>query len=144
MLLKDENQTLQIPIRDACTHDSSIVLGAELEAGKYMYLDLQQTYIAASNGTPSPTSKGKRSDYDHIDLSGQNFYTSFPTSSADIECMYKGQDSDTVSMTSIPSPPGSLYSKSPTRNRGLELANPCHQHLIHETLDSDYEEIDAR
>ena len=157
VLLKDENETLQIPIKDACTHDSSIVLGAALDASKYMYTDLQQTYIPL-NSTASPTGpalqngrgrKAKRSDYDHI--SGQNFFTSFPTSSADIESMYHGQTASAAgstpnSVSVVPQPV--LHSTTPTARSGkdLQLAIPHHwQQLMHESLDSDYEEIhDAR
>ena len=66
---------LQIPVKDASTHDAAIVLGAELDAGKYMYTDLQRTYISASetpNYHPTTTSQNgktgamKPSDYDHI------------------------------------------------------------------------------
>ena len=162
MLLRDENTTLQIPVKDAATHDAAILLGSQLEASKYMYTDLQRTYIPASNATSSGASNSvadmsqpngilgprKRSNYDHI--SGQNFLTAFPTSSADIECVYKSKkssvDGATTSQSQIIlplSPSSSGSSPSPTtRTMDLALAVPSHQRvLLEDTLDSDYEEI---
>lgn len=140
VLLKNEIQTLQIPVRDASTHDAAIILGAKLEASKYMYMELQQAYVATNivktqsctvseNGTAS---KQRRSDYDHID--GQNFFTSFPTSSEDIECMFQGQSTSSTN-SFIPQP--CLYSKSPTGSGALTH----HEQQPEDILDSDYEEI---
>lgn len=121
---------LQIPVKDASTHDAAIVLGAELDAGKYMYTDLQRTYISASetpNYHPTTTSQNgktgamKPSDYDHI--SGQNFFTTFPTSSADIECMFQGQSSIN---SVVPQPSLSRSTPSPDRTRDVLLAPPHH------------------
>ena len=71
---------LQIPIRDASTHESAIILGANLKTGAYMYADLQQRYVrqmaAAGNGRLCPH------DYDHIEE--EQYMFTFPTSSADL------------------------------------------------------------
>ena len=141
VLLKNEIQTLQIPVRDASTHDAAIILGAKLEASKYMYMELQHAYVATNivktqsctvseNGTAS---KQRRSDYDHIHV--QNYFTSFPTSSEDIECMFRGQSTSSTNSFRIPQP--CLYSKSPTGSGSL----PHHEQQPQDILDSDYEEI---
>lgn len=71
---------LQIPIRDASTHESAIILGANLKMGAYMYSDLQQRYVqqmaAAGNGRVC------YHDYDHIEE--EQYMFTFPTSSADL------------------------------------------------------------
>lgn len=143
VLLRNEIQTLQIPVRDASTHDAAIILGAKLEASKYMYLELQHTYVATNilktqNSTVSENgtaSKQSRSDYDHIDV--QNFFTTFPTSSADIECMFRGQSASSTNSFIQQH----LYSKSPTGSGEFTVASPCHEQPPQDILDSDYEEI---
>lgn len=160
VLLQDEKTTLQIPVKDAATHDAAILLGSQLEASKYMYTDLQRAYILASNPTTGASnadadispqngmrSPRKRANYDHI--SGEKFLTTFPTSSADIEHVYRGKNGSLNGATSPNSirtlPPCSSSSSavSPTRTKDLALAVvPRHQKvLLEDTLDSDYEEI---
>ncbi len=104
-LLSDESQILLIPTKDAATHEAAIVLGAKLEAGKYLYQDLQTTYTerpqvrlfpAGLHDSQPIRSRSPQisrrppgnSDYDHISHSKVTF-TAFPTSSADIDHMYK-------------------------------------------------------
>ena len=82
-LLRDEERVLQIPIRDASTHESAIILGANLKAGMYMYSDLQQKYTRQLARMESGSSV-KGHDYDHIQ-EDQYMFT-FPTSSADLAC----------------------------------------------------------
>ncbi len=98
---------MQIPSKDAATHDAGIVLGAKLEAGKYLYRELQTMYIERPEVQKLPVGlhdsrpirprspqifkrPQQRSDYDHISHS-KVMLTAFPTSSADIDHMYKGQ-----------------------------------------------------
>ncbi len=96
---------LLIPAKDAATHEAAVVLGAKLEAGKYLYQDLQTTYIERPEVRRLPAGlhvsepirprspqvsrrpPGK-TDYDHISHSKVTF-TAFPTSSADIDHVYK-------------------------------------------------------
>ncbi len=82
-LLRDEERVLQIPIRDASTHESAIILGANLKAGAYMYSDLQQRYTRQLSRMESGNSK-QGHDYDHIQE--DEFMFTFPTSSADLAC----------------------------------------------------------
>jgi hypothetical protein len=80
-LLQDEDRVLQIPIRDASTNESAIILGATLKTGAYMYSDLQQRYVRQISAEGS----GRRCphDYDHIEEEQKYMFT-FPTSSADL------------------------------------------------------------
>ena len=145
VLLKDEVQSLQIPVKDASTHEAAIKLGAELEASTYMYTDLQRTYTTTNmttqrvRGASQNDTSGKQmgEDYDHIYV--QNYVTSFPTSSADIECMYKGQSILSSASSLVPDP--YLYSKSPTRNGDAPMSSSHLQQSLQDILDSDYEEI---
>ena len=141
VLLKDETQTLQIPVKDACTHEAAILLGSELEAGNYMYADLQRTYDTSLNSTPTPNSgkdRKKRSDYDHI--TGQNFLFTFPTSSADLESVFNaGKCASITTNSAVPQP--SLSSTSPLRSKGdVQAPVPFRKEQLH-SLDSDYEEM---
>lgn len=143
VLLKDETQTLQIPVKDACTHEAAILLGSELEAGNYMYTDLQHTYATSASSTPIPTSgkdHRKRSDYDHISISGQNFLFTFPTSSADLESVFNGQ----CATDSVVPQPSLISSKSeapPARSEeGQQVSTVFRKEPLH-SLDSDYEEM---
>lgn len=82
-LLRDEDRVLQIPIRDASTHESAILLGASLKTGAYMYSDLQQQYVRrASMECNSAQQKMEGHDYDHIQE--EQYMFTFPTSSADL------------------------------------------------------------
>ena len=141
VLLKNETQILQIPVKDACTHDAAIVLGSELEAGNYMYTDLQRTYVTSANSTPTSSGSAgkdrkKRSDYDHI--SGQNFLFTFPTSTADLEGVFNGQCTSTTTNSVVPQPCLSL--KSPPRTKEVPVALSHHREPLL-SLDSDYEEM---
>ena len=155
VLLKNETQTLQIPVKDACTHEAAILLGSKLEASTYMYTDLQHTYDTSPNSTPTPTRSGKerkrRSDYDHI--TGQNFLFTFPTSSADLESVFNtaaaGKCAGTVTTNSaVPQPRLSSTGMSPQSPRSAELVSdttagqlgpvPFRKEQLH-SLDSDYE-----
>ena len=156
VLLKYETQTLQIPVKDACTHEAAILLGSKLEAGTYMYTDLQHTYDTSPNSTPTPTRSGKerkrRSDYDHI--TGQNFLFTFPTSSADLESVFNtaaaaaGKCARAVTTNSaVPQPRLSSTGMSPQSPRSAELVSntagqlgpvPFRKEQLH-SLDSDYE-----
>ena len=133
ILLADESRILQIPVSDASTHESAIILGASLDAGKYMYTDLQRRYqqarrpLTVSQSTSVGENK-KHSDYDHI--SGQKYVMSFPTSSKDIEYMYKGPLSTTASV------PPKLSPTSKTRNG--------HAHASPKGTDSDFNSVSNR
>lgn len=81
-LLKDEDSILKIPIKDASTHSSAIILGASLKAGAYMYSDLQQKYARKASRINRRSVSFKTHDYDHIE--DEKFMLSFPTSSADL------------------------------------------------------------
>lgn len=97
-MLEDEEKVLQIPISDASTNEQAIVLGSTLTAGKYMYAELQQRYFvrnSSSSFASTSNSDVKSMDYDHI--SGQKYLLSFPTSTADLEIVYSGSSSDSVS-----------------------------------------------
>lgn len=155
VLLKDETQTLQIPVKDACTHEAAILLGSGLEAGTYMYTDLQHTYDTSPNSTPTPTRSGKerkrRSDYDHI--TGQNFLFTFPTSSADLESVFnaaagKCASSTVTTNSAVPQPSlsSTAMSQSPQSPLGSAEVDttgqlgpvPFRKEQLH-SLDSDYE-----
>ena len=81
-LLRDEERVLQIPVRDASTHESAIILGANLKAGAYMYSDLQQRYTRELSRVESGHHLAPCHDYDHIQE--DQFMFTFPTSSADL------------------------------------------------------------
>lgn len=117
-LLRDEDRVLKIPIKDASTHKSAIVLGASLVSGAYMYADMQKKYdkrFHANRGSMSC----KGHDYDHIQE--EKFMLAFPTSSADLACESKSrrtrrglENSEematmTASVSLVPQP--SLYSE---------------------------------
>lgn len=91
-LLQDEDRVLQIPIRDASTHESAIILGANLKTGAYMYTNLQQRYVrrisAERNGRQHLV---PGHDYDHIQE--EQYMFTFPTSSADLAHGAKSKNS---------------------------------------------------
>ena len=147
---------LQIPIRDASTHEAAIILGAPLEAGNYLYRDLQTEYdIAVRHRTPvaDTTYIAKRSsDYDHIP--GQAFMMAFPTSSADIDHMYnprsssprstvdkKGQRSNTSSPRSTPKPMLKSSYASSIDSDFDSSSTSFRQRLLTDDRGSDYEDI---
>lgn len=121
ILLTEEDRVLQIPVSDASTHESAIILGAPLEAGVYMYTDLQRRYqqirrpLTVSQKESSTEESKKHSDYDHI--SGQKYVMSFPTSSEDIECMYKGPLNKSASV--VPQPSHSPKTRNGDHTRGV-------------------------
>ncbi len=61
-------------------------LGASTQAGEYMYTDLQAAYLPAD----------EKSDYEQIPE--RKYILSFPTSSADLDCMFD----DSVSSSETP------------------------------------------
>lgn len=71
---------LQIPIRDASTHESAIILGANLKTGAYMYADLQQRYVRLM----SAEGKGRLCPHDYDHIQEEQYMFTFPTSSADL------------------------------------------------------------
>lgn len=79
-LLQDEDRVLQIPIRDASTHESAIILGASLKTGAYMYADLQQRYVRQM----SVDGKGRLCPHDYDHIQEEQYMFTFPTSSADL------------------------------------------------------------
>ena len=75
-LLKDEQEVLQIPVCEASTTMQASVLGAHMQAGEYMYTDLQRIYIAA------------KARNEHVHIAERKYMLSFPTSSADIDYLF--------------------------------------------------------
>ena len=88
-LLGDESHLLHIPVRDASTSQQASQLGSILQAGRYMYSDLQRAYRSRR------TSFKNEENYDSF--IGRKYVFSFPTSSADIECLYTGHSSSQTS-----------------------------------------------
>ena len=80
-LLGDEANLLHIPVSDAATSQEASELGRALSAGEHMYSDLQQTYLLQNQP------KEYEDVYDQ--LSVRTYILSFPTSSADIDSLYK-------------------------------------------------------
>lgn len=81
-LLGDENSLLHIPVSDASTSQQASQLGKTLRAGEYMYSDLQRAYLLHQE---------PQENEDPYDQLMERIYVfSFPTSSADIDCLYKG------------------------------------------------------
>ena len=91
-LLKGEKQVLKIPINDASTHKSAIVLGASLTSGAYMYSDVQEKYVRKLHVSRGFSFKGH--DYEYIQE--KKFMLAFPTSSADLA--YESNSSTSMRM----------------------------------------------
>ena len=53
-LLQEETKVLNIPMGEASSHPQACLLGASLEAGKEMYLGLQQCYNADASDKYDP------------------------------------------------------------------------------------------
>ena len=108
-----------------------------------MYTDLQHTYMTSADSIPTPNSgkeRKKRSDYDHISISGQNFLFTFPTSSADLESVFNGQCANTMTDSVVPQP-SLVSSKSPPKSEeGQQVPMAFRKETLH-SLDSDYEEM---
>ena len=149
-LLGDESQVLQIPIRDASTHEAAIILGGPLEAGNYLYRDLQTEYDTSTARRPrTPVGDSKRtakrsSDYDHIP-GRQAFMTAFPTSSADIDHMYNRQKGQRSSSSSPQSTPNAMLKSSHVCSVDSDLDSSSvtsfRQRLLTDDRGSDYEDI---
>ena len=137
-LLRDEDRILQIPFKDASTHEAAIILGANLKAGAYMYSDLQLRYIKKSSD-PLMNGSAQSHDYDHIE--DEKFMLSFPTSSADLACETKSrreeENDEDISrgVSLVPQP--SIYS------RPVELSNclPSNNFVSVQYNPYDYEDI---
>ena len=82
-LVQDEASLLHIPVGDASTSQQASQLGSPLAAGEYMYSDLQRAYLK------KPSAAEEEEQYDS--LIGRKYVLSFPTSSADIDCLYNDQ-----------------------------------------------------
>ena len=61
-MLQDEAKVLKIPVDDASTDELASMLGSPIEAGKCMYMDLQQEYMLSR----SDENCDKDSDYEVI------------------------------------------------------------------------------
>ena len=141
-------------MRDAKTHKQAIILGAELEAGKLLHKDLQTMYLERGGApklpaisvqhspklsptesrprhrSPLVTQREKRtSDYDHISQD-KVVMTAFPTSSADIDHMYKKDQKPET-------PRGNV-----TREDSFDLAASSFRQRLLTDDRSDYADID--
>lgn len=60
VLLDEEHKVLSIPTEDASTYPQACLLGAPIEEGEKMYLDLQECYFSDFHDKNNP-------DYEYVD-----------------------------------------------------------------------------
>lgn len=59
LLLDEEHKVLSIPMEDASTNPQACLLGAPIEEGEKMYIELQGTYLAEDFNKYDP-------DYEYV------------------------------------------------------------------------------